>query len=108
MEELVVANEIPMTAIDKQEMDQSYESGFQSSGTCQETDSSWIMFKDEIADPDRFDPPINSSNVSDGILCKIDKCDISSITGDELQYKGIELFRNDRIYFAYHAWIIVH
>ena len=86
-------------AVEKQEMDQSFnnrmsdkeESGFHSSCSSQsgETDSSWLMLKGEIMDPTLFNPPIHhSSNLDVKGLDSAVLCNISTISGEEVQYKG--------------------
>ena len=106
MSELAM-NVIPLAIIEKQEMDQSYEredeSGFQSSfATTSNADSenSWVMHKNEIMDPIAFNPPIlQSSNLSANMICTLDT-NLSSISGDEPQFKGQTNF-SASISFAY-------
>ena len=92
MESLLTMNDIAAVASAlKQEMDQSYkkeESGIYSNTSAEsKADSSWECFDNEITDPSSFDPPIQSSNLA----CKM-VCNISSITEDEFQNKGMILF----------------
>ena len=89
----IIAKELPVPVLAKQEMDRSYEreeeSGFQSSfASVSRTDSedSWMMVKGEILDPLIFDPPIQSSNIKSAMQCDISA--ISTISGDEPHFKG--------------------
>ena len=85
----------PEVVLAKQEQDRTFESrstdesGFQSSYSSQsnEADSSWLMLKGETMDPTLFDPPIHHSSNLDGPDSAM-LCNISSISGEEIQYKG--------------------
>ena len=87
----IVAKDLPVPTLAKQEMDRSYEkeveSGFQSSfssATKTDSEDSWVMIKGETVDPLAFDPPIQSSNLSENMFCNI-----STISGDGQQFKGL-------------------
>ena len=75
--------EQPIEMAVKVEMDRSYEndneSGFVSSAN-ESNGSSWVFYEGEIADPDQFDPPLQSSNLFDK-KCKM-VCSVSAIERD--------------------------
>ena len=94
MEGPITSEQVHEVVVEKQEMDRSFEkdeSGFQSSYSSQsrETESSWLMLKGEIMDPALFNPPIHhSSNLDVNGLDSAVLGNISTISGEEIQYKG--------------------
>ena len=91
----IVAKDLPIVIVAKQEMDRSYdreaESGFQSSFASvskTESENSWVVLEGEIADPQIFDPPIHSSNIEVNLHCNISTKDPNEHVATVLWYRG--------------------
>ena len=89
MTDTATAHLVDLEPLGKVEMDVSYrnntaESGLGSSeGSVQSISSDWTCHEGEITDPERFDPPVVSSNVVTFM-----SCDISTISDGSKAVKG--------------------